>query len=279
MTNMDPISPTKGSPDGFSLLPCPEPHPESTDAVRLVVFDFDQTLSVFHVFKSLAGWSSDALPGGLRVKPFATTELGQVARILELNETEEFRAVGGFSQHSFGGANRVDNIRKLLEDVRGSGAVVVVCTKGLVGAVRKILSDLDLMEHFAQVYGNIGAGYGETPYDRLVADGNPAGDQAKQFLGSQETAGWGQKASLIAKLQAHWGLTSEQAVLVEDDPEEIRRAKPVCRTLFVPEAAGITEEHYSSLRDMVGVDRAGGAVPASLRERELCPPSRRCSMM
>lgn len=278
-----PITPPKASPDvGFALLPAPSPHPQDTEtekAVRLVVFDFDQTLSVFHVFKSLAGWSSEALPNGLRTKPFATTELGQVARILELDQTDEFKAVGGFAMCSFGGPNRVEDIRKLLVDVQDSGAVLMVCTKGLVGAVRKILSDLGLLEFFAQVYGNIGSGYGETPYDRLVSDGHAAGDQARHFLGSQESAGWGQKASLIAKLQSHWRLDSQQAVLVEDDPEEIRRAAPICRTLYVTEAAGITRDHYAALRTMCGVYSGPGAESVREKDKESCPTPRRCSMM
>mmetsp|Transcript_145712 Transcript_145712/g.256962 ORF Transcript_145712/g.256962 Transcript_145712/m.256962 type:complete len:392 (-) Transcript_145712:69-1244(-) len=220
----------------------------SGEGVRLVVFDFDQTLSVIHVFKALAGWNKDSathVP-----KPFATTERGQVRRIAELNQSEPFSKRGGFAKAMFGGEARVDQVRQLLRALVARDIQLVICTKGLVGAVRKCLHDLDLLHYFCQVYGNVGDNYGETTYDKELSRARPSSSE-RQFLGSPDVSSWRSKDKLIAQLMLHAGLHRDQVVLVEDDPEEIRRANSVCRTIWVREASGINIRHCSALRDMV----------------------------
>ncbi|CAE8582021.1 unnamed protein product, partial [Polarella glacialis] len=214
--------------------------------VRLVVFDFDQTLSVIHVFKSLAGWSED---GPVQIpKPHASTERGQVRRIRELDQTGAFQE--RFATVAFGGPARVEQVRNCLLGLREKGAELVICTKGLIGAVRRCLSDLELLSLFSEVYGNIGGEiYGATPYDRQVAmSRDAAGDE---LLGQVNQANWGTKPELIVRLMRERRLRRDQVVLVEDDPEEIRKAGPVCRTLFVREAAGITQAAMDALQRMV----------------------------
>ncbi|CAK0871134.1 unnamed protein product, partial [Prorocentrum cordatum] len=62
------------------------PDAGASGAVRLIVFDFDQTLSVVHVFKSLAGWGDKQAEKTMQVpRPFASTERGQVRRIREID--------------------------------------------------------------------------------------------------------------------------------------------------------------------------------------------------
>merc|ERR1711957_1067923 len=78
------------------------------------------------------------------------------------------------------------------------------------------------------------------------------------MLGSEDQGEWKSKADLIIELMQARKLRKEQCVLVEDDPNEIQRADPVCRTLLVAEAAGITQQHADSLLRMaekIGVRR------------------------
>merc|ERR1740121_1308484 len=80
-----------------------------------------------------------------------------------------------------------------------------------------------------------------TPYDQLKAGGLDSG--ARELLGRSHQANWGTKDRLIGLLMRDRGLQFDQCVLVEDDPDEVRRAKSVCRTLLVKEARGMTPEH------------------------------------
>lgn len=227
-----------------------------SDGLKLIVFDFDQTLSVIHVFKTLAGWSRERFQVP---QPHACTERGQVRRIMELSQIEPFRSErGGFASVAFGGEARVEQIRDLLERLQARDVNLVICTKGLVGAVRKCLSDLNLLNFFSQVYGNVGDNYGETSFDKELMRSRPSSKEL-QFISSPENAAWRSKDKLVHQLAHRAGLSRDQAMLVEDDAEEIRRAAPVCRTLWVKEAAGITSRHIAALLQLV----EGGRQPAS----------------
>lgn len=212
---------------------------EAAGPLRLVVFDFDQTLTTFHVFKALAGWSSGLVPA-----PHATTEEGQLCRIEELNRNE-FSKSGGFARAAFGGASRVEEVRSMLNSLRTEGAELIVCTKGLVGAVKKCLQDLELLQYFSEVYGRVGSEYGALDYDRQRAAGSHAEHGA--LLGRVDQASWGTKDKLISALMRERNLQFEECALVEDDPDEIQRARPFCRTLFVEAARGLTPQHNATL--------------------------------
>lgn len=86
--------------------------------VRLVVFDFDQTLSVVHVFKSLAGWGDKEK--GEKIlpvpRPYASTERGQVRRIHELDVAAS--RLGNFASAAFGGPVRVEQLRQFLQRLK-----------------------------------------------------------------------------------------------------------------------------------------------------------------
>lgn len=78
-----------------------------------------------------------------------------------------------------------------------------------------------------------------------------------------EKAAWKSKDKLMLQLANRAGLSRDQAVLVEDDAEEIRRASLVCRTLFIKEAAGMTPRHCAALLQLV----EGGRRPPSGEEK------------
>lgn len=239
---------------------------QGSGALRLVVFDFDQTLSCFHVFKALAGWVGGKKCAFEVPAPHATSEEGQLCRIDELNR-KEFQKDGGFATAAFGGASRVDEVRAMLNALRDYEVELIICTKGLVGAVKKCLVDLGLLELFTEVYGNVGSNYGLQAYDRKAA--LPAG--LAPLLGRPDQANWGTKDRLISLLMAERGLQFEQCALVEDDPDEIQRAQGVCRTLFVQQANGMTAEHNNTLlRWAVEPAASSQDQPASKPNRWMC---------
>lgn len=214
--------------------------------VRLIVFDFDQTLSEIHVFKSLAGWD-----GGVRFAgPTASSELGQLRLIKQLDACEPFAAAGGFATVAFGGHARCGLLRYYISALRREGAEMVVCTKGLVGPAQWCLRDLGVLDLFTRVYGLTGEDYGTQAYDDQVCD-KPPSDLESQLLGGEENANWGSKADLIARLREERGLAAEQAVLAEDDPEEIRDGSRVARTVYVSEGKGLTGQQLWELLGLV----------------------------
>jgi len=220
------------------------------------MFDFDQTLTVFHVFKCLAGWPKQDGVGASIPKPHAMSELGQAARIEELS-SNEFSAEGGFPCAAFGGTGRVEEVRRLLQSLQKQEAEMVICTKGFVGPVQLCLNHLGLLPYFSKVYGHIGVTYGTTPFDKkVIAD--PPGAVAT-FLGQASQAEWRSKDQLMASLLQQRGFKWSQGILVEDDPEEIRKASRVCRTLFVKEGRGITSAHMEELAQLA----AGVEVPSA----------------
>lgn len=239
----------------------------------MFVFDFDQTLSVFHVFKALAGWGGNT-PGFSVPPPHAMSEVGQLARVAELSSAE-FQAQGGFAQAAFGGKERVQQLQTLLKDLRGSGAELILCTKGLVGTVNKCLADVDLLQGFSEVYGRLDGSYGSSAYDKAAV----ADESMKQHLGRAEQGEWRSKDKLMARLMESRGLQQEQAVLVEDDPEEVKNAAPVCRTLLVREAKGLQKQHFEELLAMARGPSPSSADPAS--EHKRAPQERRggCSIL
>ena len=71
------------------------------DFAPIVFFDFDFTLTVVHVFKSLAGWVDAqvcmlAMRGMVVSEPHALTERGQLRRLSELGPAWIEQAFGGF---------------------------------------------------------------------------------------------------------------------------------------------------------------------------------------
>lgn len=229
--------------------------------LKLVVFDFDQTLSVYHVFKALAGWRLNNRGAFVVPPPYATSEKGQLRRILELNSEGFAQEAGGFARAAFGSESRIEELRDCMRGLRESGSEVIVCTKGLVGVAKKCLVDVKLLTYIDEVYGNVGDSYGMQQYDRSTETDDLG--PASAFLGRPEQANFGSKDSLIAQLMREKKLQHDQCVLVEDDEEEIRRAKPVCRTLFVEEAQGVTTHHMASLLSMA----RGQEQPSDVRSR------------
>lgn len=208
--------------------------------VRLVVFDFDQTLTVQHMFKVLAGWDANSM------SPSASSERGQLRLIREMNEREPYKGRGGFSHSMFGGTSRIAAIRDMLSLFQERDTEVIVCTRGLVGAVKKCLKDVQLLDFFTEVYGNTGDGYGRTAYDNRVLSLKPDAEEV-ELIYDDEGPNWDTKGDLIHQLMERMELEPTEVVLIEDDHNEIRLASGFCRTLWVKERAGVTQDHIEAL--------------------------------
>ena len=153
-------------------------------AVKLFIFDFDQTLSVIHVFKQLAGWEHSRAQ--FVAAPYAISERGQVDKVRDLAENhghfayvpaDEFRKAqlvsaaaekdGGagvlWSTAALGGAKRIEKLRECFEGLRNANAALCICTKGYVDTVREVLSQNDLEKYFFRFYGRNDAEYTRKP--------------------------------------------------------------------------------------------------------------------
>lgn len=179
----------------------------------IVFFDFDFTLTVVHVFKSLAGWVDAqvcmlAMRGLVVSEPHALTERGQLRRLSELGPAWIEQAFGGFS--------RVTAIRKLLDGLVSSGCRIILVTRGFVGVARKCLQEVGLLDPFEALYGNIGVAYGtRTAYDAETelnwSCKHEEIDRLWSLLGKWKEGEWDSKTEIVHRYQHQHALTREQA--------------------------------------------------------------------
>ncbi|CAJ1403257.1 unnamed protein product [Effrenium voratum] len=208
--------------------------------LRLVVFDFDQTLSAVHVYNSLAGGTEAGLPG-----PAACSELGQLSRVLELSHHPQLQQQGGFAAACFGGLARVGRLAAMLEQLRDAGVECMICSRGLVGPLQKLLDQLGLLQFFSEVYANIGDTYGQTGYDREVQ--RAALGEDIRFLGTQQQSQWSSKRQVVEIAIRKRGLSREEVLFVDDQAHEIKSMQGACRSLQVYPPRGIGEGQMSEI--------------------------------
>jgi len=235
--------------------------------LRLAVFDFDQTLTTVHLYNALAGdESSWRLPS-----PHAKTEVGQLARMSELEALPEFQQRGGLALAAFGGTERVAQLQSFLRQLAAAGVECLICSRGLVGPVRKCLDQLGMLHFFTKVYANIGSAYGSTQYDRQLPPGAPGAD--KRYMGSPELADWPSKQGLVARCLRERGLQGLDAVFVDDHPSEIESVRGVCATVQVQPPRGMGQREIDLMWAMLQQGRGGCGSQATLGERGRCEGS------
>lgn len=213
--------------------------------LRLVAFDYDLTLTVHHMFYALSGGeTSISVP-----PPYARTERGQLARLIELDRMPNFQAQGGFAQIVFGDAERVKMLRHALEELQGAGVECVICSKSLAGPLQRCLDRVGLLGHFSRIYANVGEVYGATDYDQqFVMTGNASLGREARYLGGPGVGGWGSKRELVSRLLRERGLAPEDAIFIDDTPAEVRSVEGVCRTIQVQPPQGIGARELGMLR-------------------------------
>ncbi|KAF4680233.1 hypothetical protein FOZ60_013847, partial [Perkinsus olseni] len=198
---------------------------ERTPPLRLAIFDFDQTISVTHVFKQLAGWVS------------AEEETESV----EGDHHEKF----SWSIASLGGAARVETLRSFFRTLSEDKHVTLaIITRGNIGCVQLVLHNCGLLKYFTGgVFGNIGDRYGATEFDLSFAN-----DVSLSSLeGDEDHASWSRKTDVIRRLMGD-KYEPNEAVFVEDDIKELRAAAKLCRGVYVREqlaTANLLKRVYS----------------------------------
>lgn len=213
----------------------------------LVVFDFDQTLSVVHVYKLLRGAGPQG-PDRLCVPAsmIARTELGQLRLAEELDGAAPFADLGGFALSVLGGARRVAWLKGVLQELRQQGLDLIVCSRGLLAVVRRCLSDVGLLSLFTRIYARVGEEYGVTNYDEFACQSPPSAAELK-LLGTAADGWWKRKVDVINIQRKQMGLSKDDVILIDDDVREIAGAKDACRTVLVREAGGITADDFEEL--------------------------------
>mmetsp|Transcript_29860 Transcript_29860/g.64625 ORF Transcript_29860/g.64625 Transcript_29860/m.64625 type:complete len:795 (+) Transcript_29860:90-2474(+) len=213
-------------------------------SARVVYFDFDCTLAVFHVWKTLAGYE-DHGPNSHLAKisgPFYMQEIGQLNRLLELGPEWSLRC--------FGGPGRLSAMRRLLGRINAEpGFSLAVMSKGCVGAVRKILTDLELLHFFDRVFA---ANYGSDGCDTISL---PA--KAQVLLGNEEdfilSTIDAKLATMHRDMEEMRGLQLQQAILVDDDPEEINMVMEYMEGVHVKSRGGFGHDEAFKLCQLLGL--------------------------
>eukprot|EP00403_Amphidinium_massartii_P016128 CAMPEP_0178410686 /NCGR_PEP_ID=MMETSP0689_2-20121128/21110_1 /TAXON_ID=160604 /ORGANISM="Amphidinium massartii, Strain CS-259" /LENGTH=306 /DNA_ID=CAMNT_0020031875 /DNA_START=84 /DNA_END=1001 /DNA_ORIENTATION=- len=214
--------------------------------LRLLVFDFDCTLSVLHVYRTLAG----ELPGS--PPPFAKTERGQLARLVELEKQ-------AFVWHAFGGQGRVATISAFIAELRNTGVECVVATRGYVGVARFCLDRVGLLGHFSKIYGAVGESSGKTDFD-LALPRSALGSEAS-YLGSPDQAAWSTKGNLFAKLLTERGVPPTASAFIDDDPAEVAEVRGVCPNVVqVTQRRGLGDAEMQQIASFARSGAGGGKV-------------------
>lgn len=217
--------------------------------LRIAIFDFDLTLSAEHVFNLLSNGN-----------PPAKSERGQLAQIAELDKRPDFRAQGGFAYAMMGGQDRVAQLRSMLSQLRGSGVDCLVCTKGLVGPVRKVLEQVSLLSFFSGVYGKTGEHYGQTAFD---AQANPGADS--RFLGNAACQLSGTKQQWIKQYMSQRGLGFDDVLFIDDDVQEVMSVGQICQTIQVSGGKGMGPRTFAEIsRWQAQVGRGNGLGAANM---------------
>lgn len=233
-------------------------------AIKLIVFELDDVLTTFNVLKANAGWGEYEK---VSPPPFAVTELGQMRRMDHLSKTS-LQAAGGFALVHFGGAQRVGQLKLLLQILSQREVELVVCTNSFVGVARMCLAELGLLDFFSAVYGRVGEPHGQTDYDKELSES--ASPEEIRLLGKEEDVaeGFGKdgKVTKLRELKAQRHLHRAQMVVIDSDPniiEECTSGK-IAHALHLPEPGlsvqdmvslqQVTSAHLEEIREHVGLD-------------------------
>lgn len=226
---------------------------------RLAVFDFDLTLSTVHLFHALAGTS----PSPLGTAPYAKGERGQLARLAELEASGHARNQGGFGQAVLGGPERVSQLRALLHELTTAGVECVVCTRGLIGPVKKCLELSGLLQYLSDVWGNIGDINGVTEYDQSVQLWQLGADIG--LLGSPEMSMETfsrSKQKVIAHIMQERGLGFSDVIFIDDTAEEINQVAGTCLTMQVKSQCGMGQPEFELLRGILASASSSSSLSA-----------------
>lgn len=204
-------------------------------SAKLIVFDFDETISITHVFKQLSSNGEGKS---------ATSELGQL-RLLDELDSAGNNSIGSFARWCIGGEQRLEQLRRFLISMRDRGVCLVVCSFGLAATASKVLSQLSLLEFFSEVYGRGDNKYKRMPFDKKQTRG--ADPSERSFLADVEHYKWNDKADVIRKLLGRLQLKRSEVIFVDNDIKMLRNTQGLCWTIWVKMNKGMTKEHLDEM--------------------------------
>jgi hypothetical protein len=211
------------------------------DGLKLAVFDFDSTLTTFHVFASLAGCATTPDNKKLEVPPpYARSERGQMSRLCALDADIKW-GPGVFAFEAFGGPDRVAQLHDMLRELREQNVECVVLSKGMEATIMKCLKQVKLSMYFTDVVGNTGCSMGAEDFDTKLK-------YSEDIPGAQTVV---DKSENLRTLMVDRRLHGSQAVLIDDEASTIETARSTCRTIHVDSGSGIQEKEIQLVRDML----------------------------
>jgi phosphoglycolate phosphatase-like HAD superfamily hydrolase len=214
--------------------------------LKLVIFDFDCTLTICHIYASLAGNSHCPNAMITLPPPHMRTECGQMLRLLGLDAD---LGSGAFALRAFGGIERLKEIHHMLQTLRDAKVECIILSRSMVGPIQKCLDQLSLLEFFSCIYGSTGSTLGTTDFDHALSPSSIPQEE-HHYLGTPEMETGVAKADRIAQILKARGLGFVQAVFLDDDIAEVNSAKDVCRTIHISGGLGLREAEVSTLQEM-----------------------------
>jgi phosphoglycolate phosphatase-like HAD superfamily hydrolase len=227
--------------DSFQL-PLPSLSDQS-GSLKLAVFDFDSTLTSFHVFASLAGCATSPNNQKLEVfPPYARSERGQISRLRALDADAHW-GPGEFALQAFGGPSRVAQLHHMLKELHNRNVECVVLSNGMLGVIRDCLRRVNLSPYFSDVVANTGFSLGSTDYDYSLpfsADA-PENGEYRVINKIEHLRAWMRDK----RLNAH------QVVCIDDESHTVGSMQSVCRTIHVASDIGIQEREIQLVSSML----------------------------
>jgi len=190
------------------------------------VFDFDQTISIVHMFHILFGQGCPSEPL-------------QVAAIQDPSKVSTTDDPVAFCEALLGGSARVERLRHVLETLHKSNVELMICTFGHCDAVRELFVTLKMDHLFTRIFGN---GVFKKNTDKNV---NGEREFCKKYPLPPTS-----KMGVMAALRQELELSYDQTLFIDDDKNNILMCQGVCRTMYIPKREGLTEEMLQALEDL-----------------------------
>jgi len=225
---------------------------QSSQRRRLIVFDFDKTLSSGHVFYKLSGLPKES--GGPKTPgPYSLTEHGQVRKVAALGSKWEVEM--------FGGPQRVATLRSLLQTLSSRpGIVLVILSYGYVAPIRKCLHDLGMLAFFSDVCGKLDEDYVSDCGPPLFYDQEFSRDKLTSdlqgFYGSEEShiRPCQDKEAFLKQYLVRWGAKPQDEVMYIDDHHKDCDRMETFVNYVVRVEAGISHVEAEQILENVGID-------------------------
>lgn len=214
--------------------------------IEIAMFDFDQTLSTVHVFKTL---------GGLGVNWFGHAALSPEGQYSLLEKyPDKYNALW-----AFGGETRIAALRDLFEKLKKRGVKMMICTLGYPIVVKTLLEEADMLKYFGwtgvpSVVGMSNSAYADswTSYD-LQAQQELEVHTAKDEVLTLPKVQLLDELLEMEEQRMQVELPLSAGVIVEDDPEAIMDAQSYWResgSLFPSKVDRMSYIHVKNRRGL-----------------------------